>query len=171
MRHIVIDTSCMIDLRKAALLDAALALPYAFVTPDTLFENEWLSPPDKKILCSGKLNVRELPGADVQRAAAYLNRHRTLKINDCFLLAMAERLKESMLLTGDQALRAVAERNGIEVHGVLWVIDILQSQGIVPLRKLCDALRLFHDDPRVFLPIDEILRRIKRMEKLLEPLR
>ncbi len=30
----------MIDLRKAALLDAALALPYTFVTPDTLFENE-----------------------------------------------------------------------------------------------------------------------------------
>ena len=171
MRHIVIDTSCMIDLRKAALLDAALALPYTFVTPDTLFENEWLSAPDKKFLCSEKLNVRELPGTDVKRAAAYLNRHRTLKINDCFLLAMAERLKESILLTGDQALRAVAERNDIEVHGVLWVIDVLQAQEIVPLRKLYDALRLFHDDPQVFLPTNEILQRIKRMEKLLEPLR
>ena len=42
MQHIVIDTSWMIDLGKAALLDAALALPYTFVTPDTLFEIEKL---------------------------------------------------------------------------------------------------------------------------------
>ena len=167
MQHIVIDTSCMIDLGKAALLDAALALPYTFVTPDTLFENEWLYPSDEKFLRSSKLDVRELPGPDVKRAAAYLNRHRALKINDCFLLAMAESLKGSILLTGDQALRAIAERNGVEVHGVLWVIDALQSQEIVPLRELYDALRLLHDDPRVVLPADEILQRIRRMEKLL----
>ena len=156
----------MIDLGKAALLDAALALPYSFVIPDILFENEWFTP-GRKFLRSNKLDVRELPGPDVRRAAAYLNQHRTLKINDCFLLAMAENLKDSILLTGDQALRVIAERNGIEVHGVLWVIDVLQSQEVVPLRKLYDALRLFHDDPRVFLPADEILRRIKGMEELL----
>ncbi len=167
MQHIVIDTSCMIDLGKAALLDAALALPYTFVTPDTLFENEWLYPSDEKFLRSSKLDVRELPGPDVKRAAAYLNRHRALKINDCFLLAMAESLKGSILLTGDQALRAIAEHNGVEVHGVLWVIDALQSQEIVPLRELYDALRLLHDDPRVFLPTHEVQRRIKRMEELL----
>ena len=42
MRIIVSDTSCMIDLRKAALLGAILALPYTLVMPDTLFEEEWL---------------------------------------------------------------------------------------------------------------------------------
>lgn len=157
----------MIDLGKAALLEAALMLPYSFVIPDILFENEWLYPPDEKLLHSSKLDVRELSGSDVKRAAAYLNRYRTLKINDCFLLAMAESLKGSILLTGDQALKTIAERNGVEVHGVLWVIDTLQSQGVVPLRELYDALHLFHDDPRVFLPTHEILQRIKGMEELL----
>lgn len=42
MRSIVSDTSCMIDLGKAALLEAILALPYRFLMPDVLFENEWL---------------------------------------------------------------------------------------------------------------------------------
>ncbi len=169
MQHIVIDTSCMIDLGKAALLDAALTLPYSFVIPDILFENEWLYPSNKNFLCSSKLDVRELPGPDVERAATYFNRHRALKINDCFLLAMAESLKGSILLTGDRALRTIAASNGIEVHGILWVIDALQSQEIVPLRELYDALQLFHDDPRVFLPTHEILQRIKRIEELLEP--
>ena len=52
MRHIVLDTSCLIDLGKADLLDAALALPYGFVMPDILFENEWTHPheQDKKFL-------------------------------------------------------------------------------------------------------------------------
>lgn len=42
MRIIVSDTSCMIDLRKTALLEAVLRLPYTFVMPNTLFEDEWL---------------------------------------------------------------------------------------------------------------------------------
>ncbi len=42
MRTVVSDTSCVIDLRKAALLEALLRLPYMFVIPDTLLEDEWL---------------------------------------------------------------------------------------------------------------------------------
>jgi hypothetical protein len=42
MQIVVSDTSCMIDLRKGGLLEAMLRLPYSFVMPDTLFENEWL---------------------------------------------------------------------------------------------------------------------------------
>jgi len=167
MRHIVLDTSCLIDLGKADLLDAALALPYVFVMPDILFENEWTHPheQDEKFLHASRLDVRELSGSDVKRAKAYLNRHRTLKINDCFLLAMSKSLDDSILLTGDRTLRTVAERNGVEVHGVLWIIDEMESRKTVSLRNLYDALWLFHDDPRVFLPTDEVMQRIRRMEK------
>jgi hypothetical protein len=38
MRIIVSDTSCLIDLRKASLLEGFLKLPYEIVIPDTLFE-------------------------------------------------------------------------------------------------------------------------------------
>ena len=169
MRIIVSDTSCMIDFRKAALLGAILALPYTFVMPDTLFEDEWLSlsASDKKMLSVGGLEVRELPGPAVTRASAHFNRHRHLTLNDCFALVLAEDIDNSILLTGDGPLRAIANGNGIEVRGVLWVIDELESHGIVPLRRLHDALQLFHNDDLVFLPTDEVVRRIRRLRRLL----
>lgn len=37
MRIVVSDTTCMIDLRKVALLEAFLRLPYTVVMPDTFY--------------------------------------------------------------------------------------------------------------------------------------
>ena len=59
-------------------------------------------------------------------------------------------------------MRSVAERNGIEVHGVLWVTDELESHGVASPLKLHDALRLLHN-PLVFLPDDEVLHRIRHL--------
>ena len=120
MRIIVSDTSCMIDLRKAALLEALLALPFTFVMPSILFEDEWLDlgRKEKRRLQDLGLEVRDLPGPMVERAARYANRHRRLKLNDCFALALAEDIEDSILLTGDRTLRRVAERKGQEVRGV-----------------------------------------------------
>ena len=159
----------MIHLEKAALLNAVLKLPYTFVMPDALFEDEWLglAESDKKMLCDSGLDVRELPGAAVTRAAAHFNQHKRLTLNDCFALALAQDIDDSILLTGDSALRTVAERNEIEVHGVLWITDELESHGVASPLKLHDALRLLHDDPLVFLPDDEVLRRIKHLARLL----
>lgn len=169
MRIIVSDTSCMIDLRKTALLEAVLRLPYTFVTPTPLFEDEWLclTAAEKKALRDGGLEVRDLPGTAVTRAAHYFNQHKRLTLNDCFALTLAEDIEDSILLTGDGPLRAVAEGNGVEVHGVLWLTDELETHSIVPLRRLYDALRILHEDDLVFLPKDEVLRRIRRLARLI----
>ena len=168
MRIIVSDTSCMVDLWKAALLEFALSLPYRFVMPNTLFEDEWLaiSECDKRVLRDRGLDVRELPGASVARAAAYFNTYKQLHLNDCFALVLAEETEDSILLTGDRSLRAVAESTGIEVHGVLWVIDALTSHGGVPPRRLYEALRLFRDDELVFLPEDEVRKRMRKLARI-----
>jgi uncharacterized protein YacL len=169
MRIIVSDTSCMIDFRKADLLQAALDLPHTFVMPNALFEDEWLCLTDteKQSLRGRGLEVRELPGPLVQRAARYFNQHRRLKLNDCFALTLAEEIGDCVLLTGDGPLRRMAEGNGIEVRGVLWITDELEVHGILPPARLHEALRLFHEDALVFLPADEILRRMRRLAKLL----
>jgi predicted nucleic acid-binding protein len=168
MRIIVSDTSCIIDLRKAALLQETLRLPYTFVTVNTLYEDEWLSLSDdeKKGLCDRGLEVRELPGPSVQRAQRYFNQHRRLKLNDCFALVLAEDTDESILLTGDGLLRRIAEDNGIEARGVLWITDELELHRVVTPARLLDVLRLFQQDPLVFLPKDELLRRIRRLAQL-----
>ncbi len=169
MRIVVSDTSCMVDLRKAGLLEAVLRLPYTFVMPDTLFEDEWLCLTDteKRALRNLGLEVRGLPGPLVQQAGRYFNQHGRLKLNDCFALTLAEEIEECILLTGDGPLRRIAEGNGIEVHGVLWTTDQLETHGVVPLATIHEALRLFHVDELVFLPADELLRRIRRLVRLL----
>lgn len=169
MRRVVSDTSCMIDLRKGGLLEAVLRLPYSFVMPDTLFENEWLglSEDEKRALLNLGLEVHTLPGSLVQRAARYFNQYARLALNDCFALVLAEQIEDCILLTGDGLLRRIAEGKGIEVHGVLWVTDEIESQEIVPVQILHNALQLFLEDELVFLPAHETRQRIRRLYRRL----
>ena len=169
MRIIVSDTCCMIDLRKAALLEQMLRLPYTFVMPTPLFNDEWASPDDaeKARLLELGLQTRELPGELVSRAAAYFNANRRLKLNDCFALVLAEETDDSILLTGDALLRRLAGENDVEARGVLWITDELEAHGIADARVLHDALCLLQQDTLVFLPGDELLKRIRRLARLL----
>ncbi len=160
----------MIDLRKASLLEEFLRLPYTFVMPDVLFEDEWLCIDDreKATLQQRGLEVRELPGASVARAQRYFNEHNLLKLNDCFALTLAEDIEDSILLTGDGPLREISQGNGVEARGVLWITDELEKHDTVPLPQLYEALQLFHDDDLVFLPRNETLKRLRRLAKLLQ---
>ena len=42
MKVIVSDTSVIIDLSKVRLIEPAFALPYEFVVPNVMFEDEFL---------------------------------------------------------------------------------------------------------------------------------
>lgn len=159
----------MIDLRKAALLEEMLRLPYTFVMPTPLFNDEWVSldEAEKARMRALGLETRDLPGELVSRAAAYFNANRRLKLNDCFALVLAQKTDDSILLTGDGLLRRIAGENNVEARGVLWITDELETRSIVSARTLHNALRLLHEDDLVFLPEDELLRRIRRLAQIL----
>lgn len=125
MRIVVSDSSCLIDLRKASLLDAFLDLPYEILIPNTLFEEELLkfSPAQKKALVRHGLKVMDLPGDSVLRAQKVARDLPHLSIYNAFAFALAERHPGCIILTGDSGLRTLAMEHVIEVHGVLWVID------------------------------------------------
>ena len=169
MRVVISDAVCLIDLRKVTLLGALLHLPYTFVIPDTLFEEELMSltEVEKRTLVEGGFEVRSLPGPLVLRAARYANQHRALSLNDCFALALAEETEDSILLTGDGSLRRVAERRGVDVRGVLWITDELEAHEVVSPRHLYEALALFLDDDLVFLPQVEVRERMTRLARLI----
>ena len=165
MQIIVSDTSCVIDLLKAGLLNDLLHLPYTVVIPQPLFDDEILSVTDsyKEELLSLGLEVHEVDGNGVKRASAYYNQHRALQIHDCFALILAEDIDDSILLTGDRNLRTVATNLGIEVHGVLWATDQLEVHSIVSIQQLHEALNTLAQDALVFLPDDEIKTRLRRL--------
>ena len=84
MRIVVSDSNCLIDLRKASLLDTFLRLPYELLIPNTLFEEELLKFTDaqKQALIHSGLKVMDLPGERVLRAQEVLR-----KIRDSSLIS------------------------------------------------------------------------------------
>jgi predicted nucleic acid-binding protein len=89
-----------------------------------------------------------------------------LSIHDGFALALAEDNDGCILLTGDGTLRVLAASSGIEVHGVLWVIDQIYANGLATAQLLHAALLLFEQDTAVRLPARELISCIKRYERL-----
>lgn len=165
MRIIVSDSSCLIDLRKASLLEAFLGLPYEIIIPDTLFEEELLkfSAAEKETLLKGGLKVVELPGPGVRRAQALQSDFPALSIHDCFALALAERNPGCILLTADGSLRTLAGRQDIEVHGVLWALDEMHQALTATATDIIRALELFETSPAIFrLPLRELRTFLKR---------
>lgn len=166
MRIIISDTSCLIDLRKAALLTVFLRLPFEILIPNTLFDDELLSfsTEEKKSLVRAGLKVVDLPGPQVSRARDIILAQPRLSIHDGFAFALAETHPGCILLTGDFGLRALAERSQIEVHGVLWVCDRLLESKLSTAERLYAALSKLSADPAVRLPKRELAAYIRRYQ-------
>lgn len=166
MRIIVSDSSCLIDLRKGLLLEAFLSLPYEILIPNTLFEDELLkfTVEQKQALLDGGLQVVDIPGTGVLRAQEVMRAKPRLSIHDGLAFALAESHDGCILVTGDGDLRTLAATYGIEVHGLLWIMEQIHQTGVKPGRDLAVALRVLEQDPTVRLPRRELTIAIRRYE-------
>ncbi|NEP00424.1 MAG: PIN domain-containing protein [Symploca sp. SIO2E9] len=165
MRILISDTSCLIDLRKASLLEAFFQLPYDLVIPDVLFEQELVQFSNiEKELIAQELRIVSLPGEGVVRVQSVSRDYPALTLNDCFALVLAEQTPNCILMTGDRNLRNLATSSGIEVHGVLWGIDEMYSARVATANQLYSALLLFKADSTVRLPVYDLNRWIERYQ-------
>jgi predicted nucleic acid-binding protein len=168
MRIIISDSSCLIDLRKASLLEILLKLPYEFLIPNTLFEEELLkfTAAQKRELIRGGLKVMDLSGERVLRAQQVTRAVPQLSVHDAFAFALAESHAGCILLTGDGGLRDLAGQHEIEVHGVLWALDEIHRCKLATAETLRACLELFAADPTVRLPRRQLALYIRRYESL-----
>lgn len=163
---VVNDASCLIDLKKAALLNVLLRLPYQFVVPLPIREDELLdfTEQDWRMLEDGGLTTYDLPGEEVARVVALKREHSRLSANDCFALMTTTYQENGILLTGDNLLRKVATPRAVRVHGVLWIIDELHATEACEVELLVSALQIWRADDAVFLPAAEIDKRLRRLQ-------
>lgn len=161
MRIVITDSSCLIDLKKGGLLRAMLELPHEFAIPQPLMEDELLSltEEEKAELREAGLQVATLTGEQVHTVVRYRAHDPRPSVNDYFALVLSEDIEESILLTGDGTLRTIAQQKQIEVHGVIWVLDQLYEHECLPAWMLLEAVRIFIEDPDVWLPEDELRQR------------
>ncbi len=168
MLVIVSDSSVLIDLVKARLIENAFALPYEFVVPDVMFADELLDlgTYTHKHLRKAGLQVGGMDSAGLVVTFEYAKRYLRLSNNDCFALALAK-TGDNTLLTSDHALRRAAAEENVEVHGHLWLVDEMEHHGLVTPARLLEILEEWEADPLVWLPLVELQKRIGWLRKKL----
>ena len=77
MQVTVSDSSVLIDLAKARLVESAFTLPYEFTVPDVMFAEELLNLGHytRHDLLNAGLEVRGFEGEDVDVALGYVRRY------------------------------------------------------------------------------------------------
>lgn len=162
---IVNDASALIDLKKGELLHVLGALPFRWIVPLPIREEEMLSfsGQDWATLEAAGFEVFDLPPDMVGEAFAVRRAFPRLSANDCFCLVSAVAHENAVLLTGDGELRLVAEAQRVEVHGVLWILDHLLASEACDVAVLRRALGIWSTDPAVRLPQREITIRQGRL--------
>jgi predicted nucleic acid-binding protein len=167
MQVLISDTSCLIDLRKAALLEAFGQVPYDLVIPDVLYAEELVQFTDaEKAFIAANFRILSLPGNQVEQVRQVKRQNQALTLNDCFAFVLAQQFTDCILLTGDNRLRRLATEAGIEVHGVLWAIDVMYSADVTTVDRLYAALLIFRNDTTVRLPEPDLQRWIDRYSGL-----
>lgn len=136
----VADTSVILDLVAGELLPYLKAAGVGLRVPDVVVAEELLSVDGEQLARDRLLQVVELPAELVVETALLMQRYRRPSQNDLFGLALAK-AEHLILVTGDAALRRAAEAEGVESHGVLWLIDGLVEQVFLTLGQACSALK------------------------------
>ncbi|MCB0324341.1 MAG: hypothetical protein KDD69_12245 [Bdellovibrionales bacterium] len=166
MRIIVSDASCLIDLQRDHILEVFLELPFEFVIPDVIFDDELVSfTRVEKALLRKHMTIAGLDGDGVTRVSEILIQAPALSVHDGFAFVVAEENPGSILLTGDRRLRNLAESEEIEVHGVLWVIQQLDIHKQATRKQRLTALEIWRDDPACRLPPNALGRMIARLQR------
>lgn len=160
---LVSDTSVLIDVDRGGLIEALFQLPFGVAVPDLLYVSELQSWRGMDLMELG-LQVLKLDAGGVSLAQGYITSDRRISAPDGFALALAK-TGGHVLLTGDQHLRALAGRQGVSCHGLLWVLDEFETRDLMTARDLLDGLTLISSHPRSRLPVDEVKERENRYRR------
>lgn len=119
-RVYVSDTNIWIDFRNAGLLDDLFRLPFTFCSTDFVLDE--LQDLAHEELIGRGLVVESLDGDAVASLMSLTAEHNNSSLADvsCYFLARQLGLP---LLTGDGRLRRQAAKDGMAVHGALWLLD------------------------------------------------
>jgi predicted nucleic acid-binding protein len=139
---VVTDTNVIIDLLEVDALSEFFALPFEIYTTDFVMA-EILDEAHKDLLDvfkrSKQLTILESSSEEIIAMNTMQVRPSLKRIADRSAFWKAKELR-AMLLTGDRNLRKVAEANGLEVHGILWVVECLVRKTIISKKSATDLL-------------------------------
>jgi predicted nucleic acid-binding protein len=165
MIFLVNDANILIDLLKIDLLDSFFQLEYDFQVTDIAFAEirEENAADLSTFLENGLLTRQGFSFEELLQIQFLEVENPALSIADCSCLYLSRKVSAT-LLTGDAALRRVAEQNNIAVHGILWVLDEIVARGLISEKEARDKLILLMG-LNLRLPANECRKRLKYWNK------
>lgn len=164
MKYISSDTNIWLDFETISRIDLPFRLPCTYIMYREALEEEVISPPNllEKLMNKG-LEAVELTTEEFFYAAECVEKYVKISRYDSTALAIAKH-RGIPLLTGDNALRKAAIKEGVEVIGSIGVIDKLYEGNYIntPEYKYCLEQLLEHKERR--LPEEEIKKRLEALK-------
>lgn len=157
---LVADTSVLVDLDRAGLLEKAFDCGLTLIVPDMLYEQE-LRENNGPYLRKLGLGVVTLTPTEVQLAQDIKRARTGLSWPDSFALSCAHR-NEHVLVSGDKTLRSEATKRLGVVYGLLWILDHMEKSGHLDAKSLHEGLSTIYAHPTCRLPRDEVTARLAK---------
>lgn len=155
--RVVADASVLIDLVVGQVVVQAADLEFDWLAADTIL-NE-LDQEANTVSVILEITAFDLPFEQLEIANALATENRALSMPDCHALVLSHS-QEAMLLTGDGILRQVAKKRGVEVHGTLWLLDLMVDRRLLTPQRAILALANMRQAGSRF-PNDECEERIR----------
>ena len=162
MKKVVVvnDTNVFIDLLDIGLLEEFFSLPWEIHTTDFVML-ELIREGQQALVSSykdkGKLYVPVFEGEEMLEIAR-MYQNNNISFTDYTVWYYAKKNKY-ILLTGDRKLRTASSKDGVEVHGTIYILDNLVTCGILSYERAIEKLNLLYKS-NSRLPQDEKEKRL-----------
>ena len=93
------------------------------------------------------LLVEKLGPDGVEELMQMMGRYEGPSYQDISVLVLAKS-RNTVLITGDEALRRAASDNGVDCHGTCWLIDYLASESLITYSGAITAYDLIRKNRR-----------------------
>lgn len=166
---VVSDTNIFIDLVKLGILADFFFLPWEIHTTDYVMDELTDSAQYDAVVSyydRGRLSVGTFTVDEVVAIHGQSNQPGCrLSPTDLSVIMYSKKNKGCSILTGDKLLRETAQKEGLEVHGILFIFDALVENGMLPRPLAAELLEKLYSFNK-HLPENEVEKRINIWRQL-----
>ena len=163
MIYVVNDTNIFFDLINVDLLEAFFQLNVTVYTTDFIIaeiEEPTQAELVNRFVEDKKLLIGSLTISDLEKIITLLEEHKGLSPEDCSVWYYSKQNNYS-LITGDGLLRRCALKDGVDVKGILFILDeLIKNKMITPYIAAAKLEILIKSGSR--LPLKECEERFKK---------
>lgn len=165
MKIAVQDANILIDLELSGLLGVWFQLGIETHTTDLIIDQVRTGGHEEILanVASGRLIVHTFSGERIEEAFALTESFPGIDIEDGSIYLLAVEL-DALLLTGDSPLRKLAALRHVEVHGTLWIFELLLERNVLTRTLASEKLKLLLTMDR-YLPRTECEKRLKAWDQ------